>query len=223
MNGITVFRGSRPGETIYVLGSGASLNHLDAAYFADKTTIALNTLALCWPIRPSYIVTKYHQEAEQMAVLMPDVPVIVPRWCHGNLNSTEAASDRPNIHVFEHGMNPGPDFDAALHWPADPDALVVSWSTITTAMHFAAYLGATTILLVGHDCGQLGGETHVAGYLPPPAIDELPWLQTIEGQSLGVKHQLVERYGVRIWSLSPFLNYDLDGVPFVGRNRINVA
>ena len=223
MNGIAEFRDSRPGETVYVLGSGATLNHLDPAYFAEQTTIALNTLALCWPIHPTYIVTKYHVEAEQIAATLPDVPVVIPRWCHGNLNSSEAASDAPNVYVFEHGMNPGADFDATAHWPTDPDALVVSWSTITTAMHFAAYLGAATIILVGHDCGQLGGETHVTGYLPAPTIDELPWLLTIEGQSLGVKRQLVERYGVRVWSLSPFLNYNLDGVPYIGRNRINVA
>jgi hypothetical protein len=223
MNGILGFRDTRRGETIYVLGSGATLNHLEADFFADKVTIALNTLAFCWPVRPTYIVTKYHEEGEQLAEALPDVPVVIPRWCHGNLNSSEAASERPNVYVFDHGMNPGPEFDAGKHWPLDPDGLVVSWSTITTAMHLAAYLGAGTIILVGHDCGQLGGETHVAGYQPPPTIDELPFLLQIEGQSVGVKKQLIARYGVRVWSLSPFLNYNLEGVPYIGRNRINAA
>ena len=75
-------------------------------------------------------------------------------------------------------------------------------STITSAMHFAAYLGASTIFMVGHDCGQLGEAAYVAGYGKAEAamgysVQQVEWLIALERQSRAVKAQLVERSGVR--------------------------
>ena len=96
--------------------------------------------------------------------------------------------------------------------------LVVSHSTITTAMHLAAYMGAKNIIIVGHDCGFLDGKAVFDGYysdltVPPwKSIDDhMSWLGQIEEQTLSVKQRLAEVYGTRVVSLNPFVNLGLEG------------
>ena len=208
------------GEDAYVLGSGASLDYLDPAFFDGRLTIACNEVALRW--RPTrYVVTKYHGLAHRAANLLPDATVVVSRFQHGNRNEREAHGLPPNAAVFDHPHNQGDDFSAITDWPNDPDQLVVSWSTITTAMHLAAHMGAANIIIVGHDCGSLDGRSHVTGYPEPenrgqwlPYPDEAAWLARIELDSIAVRERLRDLYGVRTYSLSPFLNYGLEGVSY---------
>ena len=42
--------------------------------------------------------------------------------------------------------------------------LVVSYSTITTAIHLVALMGAFNIILVGHDCGILDNKCNTLNY-----------------------------------------------------------
>ena len=219
MRELRELRDRRPNEIIYVVGAGGTLNYLDPAFFADKITIGVNRLALHWPVLPTYIVTKYHELADENAARFADVPIVVPKYQYGNRTQRILSSDYPNIFAFDHVTNHGDKFDAMRHWPEGEDDLVVSWSTITTAMHLAAYVGASTIMMVGHDCGQLGDQAYLESY--GAGLVSKKWFTTIEAQSIGVKKQLIERYGVRVYSLSPFINYNLEGVPFVGANRIN--
>ena len=226
---ISTHKNTYAGAEIYCLGAGASLNYLDPAYFADKLVVAVNESAQAFGIKPLAIVLKEHRESLAMAYsAFPDVPLIVSRWPYGDpnrgfppLEETPYASI-PTVAVFDHEANQSGAFDAERDWPTDPDALVVSMSTITSAMHFAAYLGAKTIILVGHDCGQVGTEgPYVKGYGQAEAQmgyapQQLAWLTSIERQSRAVKAQLVARYGVSVLSLSPFLSPHMDGVPFDG-------
>lgn len=214
------FRDRHAGEDAWVIGSGATLDYLDPAFFEGRLTIGINEVALRWT-PTTYIVTKYHDVAERAARALPDRRVVVSRHLHGNRDEREATGLPGNVTIFDHRNNEGDGFDAAADWPTDPDALVVSWSTITTAMHFAAHLGAANIILVGHDCGTLGGRVHVRGYPEPantgawlPYPDEASWLVRIERDSMAVREQLQRRYGVRVYSLSPFLNYARDGVSY---------
>jgi hypothetical protein len=211
---ITQFRDRHRGEDIYVLGAGNTLSYLDPRFFDNKVTIGVNLVPKIW--RPTtYAVSKYGHHANEVAEAFPEMQVIAPTYEWGNRNAWPITSDLPNVHIFDHRMNPGEHFDAVAHWPDDPDFLVVSWSTIATAMHFAAYLGAASIIMVAHDCGQLGEKLYVGDY--PQGLDPQPF----EVQSIGVKHELERRYGARVYSLNPFLNYALEGTPFVGSVRIN--
>jgi hypothetical protein len=98
--------------------------------------------------------------------------------------------------------------------------LVVSYSTITTAIHLAAYMGAKTIILVGHDCGTLDGNMNCKNYHTPQTLGIVwknpgqyaNWVsQKIEGQTIQLKHMLKEKYGCSIYSLNPFINFNLEG------------
>ena len=53
-------------------------------------------------------------------------------------------------------------------------------------------------------------------------VQQVEWLIALERQSRAVKAQLVERYGVRVYGLSPFISPDLEGTPFRGTNAINL-
>ena len=211
-----------------MLGAGASLDHLDPAWFAGKITIAVNEVASTWGISPTFVTLKEHRESLLMAAAAhPNVPLIVSRWQYGDqargfppIDDTPLLA-LPDLYVFDHLPNRSGDFDAPRDWPADDGSLVVSMSTITSAMHFAAHLGAATIFMVGHDCGQLGEAAYMKGYGKAEAamgypVQNVDWLIALERQSRAVKAQLVERYGVRVWSVSPFLSPRLDGIPYNG-------
>lgn len=224
---ITQFRDVHPGADVYVLAAGNTLSYLDQGFFDGKITVAVNEVASRWPITPTYIVGKHHPFMVHEAEAMAPVPVIVPRHDVASFGSPLWETAHANVHTFDHLNNLVHEFIATRDWPEYPDQLVVSWSTITTAMHFAAYLGAANIILVAHDCGQLGDVPYLPGYQAANhSTDQLglEWVLQIEDQSRQVKRELVKRYGVRVYSLSPFLNYNLEGVPYVGQsNRINAS
>ena len=215
---ITELIGRHHGEDIYVIGSGGSLNYLDPDFFADKVTIGINKVASVW-MPTTYSVTKYWEQADR---LVDEGHVTVVSACqHGSLSKYEADPDEhPDRYVFRHVHNHGVKFRVNLHWPGEPDMLVVSWSTITSGMHLAAVMGAANIIMVGADGGTLGESTNVDHYYTPD-IDQSRMVQDFEDQTLIVKRELMDRYGVRVYGLSPFINPNLEGVPFVGRNRIN--
>lgn len=218
MNDVREFRGAHAGADVWVLAAGHSLDYLDVDFFKGRITVGVNEVGPRWGIRPTYTVVKERASAEIALAEQPGVPVIESEYDCGNYGMTKA-EPRAGAYPFRHLPNQGEWFDAARDWPTDPDWLVVSWSTITSAMHFAAYTGAANVILVAHDCGQLGDQAYVSNYAPAP----LEWLLAIEGQSRAVKAELVRRYGCRVYGLSPFITPDLEGVSFIGRNRLNAV
>ena len=100
------------------------------------------------------------------------------------------------------------------------DMLIVSFSTITTAIHLAAYMGAKNIILVGHDCGTINGECNFEGYHNNETYKVahtkgkegyVLWLKMIENNTIQLKKLLIEKYGCNIYSLNPFINFNLEG------------
>jgi len=83
-----------------------------------------------------------------------------------------------------------------------PNKLVVSYSTITTGIHLAAYMGAKNIILIGHDCGTIDGECNFKDYHTAQTYkivwrngkqDYVNWLSKIENQTIKLKSLLKER------------------------------
>jgi hypothetical protein len=105
-------------------------------------------------------------------------------------------------------------------------SLYVSWSSITSAMHFGAYLGAKNIIMVAHDCGELDDKSWVDGYVydtwDKTKVEEAKERnKQFEIQSIAVKGKLKQLYGCNVYSLNPFINYNLEGVKFRSYNEIN--
>ena len=97
------------------------------------------------------------------------------------------------------------------------DGLVVSWSTITTGIHLAAYMGAKNIIICGVDCGTINGSTYFKGYTEKdwisggnnPGIKN--WLAATDSINLQIRNQICKKYNCNIYSLNPFMNFNLDG------------
>lgn len=219
--GITEFRDCLEGRTVVVLGAGG-LDYLRPRALRGMPLISVNSSARKWGAAPDFVVVKEHtDEMLPNAEAFPDTPIITARWefAYGP-EGKELATELPNVHAFDHLPNRAEAFDASRDWPTDPDQLVVSLSTITTAMHFAAYCGASVIVVVGLICGTLEGRTHFQGYGHPSDPDgDQPvwmadWLAKSERQALGVKRELVRRYDVDIVGLFPWITPELDGLAY---------
>lgn len=218
---ITDFRSALQDQTVVVLGAGG-LDYLRPSALASFPIISVNSSARKWGAQPRFVVVKEHAtEALPNAEAFPDTPIITARWEYAyGPGGAELAIDRPNIVPFDHLPNRAEAFDATRDWPTDPDQLVVSLSTITTAMHFAAYAGAAVIIVVGLICGTLEGRTHFRGYGHPndPDGDQPPWmadwLAKTERQAVGVKRELVRRYNVDVVGLFPWITPELEGLAY---------
>lgn len=121
-----------------------------------------------------------------------------------------------NVVIYEHAIN------KINSVSLNDNKLIVSGSTITTAIHLAAHMGAKYIILVGHDCGTLDGENNFFNYHTKESISlahgkDNPnknyknWLKNIEDQTIKTKKLLKEKYGCEIYSLNPFINFGLEG------------
>ena len=74
----TDFKRRHAGETIYVVGSGASLDHIPRGFFDGKVVVCINRAGEALGLDQFYSVTHYHLDAHILADARPDLPVIVP-------------------------------------------------------------------------------------------------------------------------------------------------
>jgi hypothetical protein len=224
-NTITGFKNIHKNKDVYVLGSGASLNFVDPKFFYKKITVCVNEVGETYLPTTKYVVTKYHPEAIKFAQQMPNTNVVVSR---GSLGGPHYAALPPlkNLYTFDHNANKDASTSVVTDWPLEDGSLYVSWSSITSAMHFGAYLGAKNIIMVAHDCGELDNKSWVNGYVydtwDKTKVEEAKERnKQFEIQSIAVKGKLKELYGCNVYSLNPFINYNLEGVKFRSYNEIN--
>ena len=208
-----------------MLGSGATLNFIDPKFFSKKITVCVNEVGEVYLPTTKYVITKYHPEAIKFAQNMPDVNVVVSRGSLGGPHYP-ALPALKNLYTFNHNTNRDAATSVVADWPLENGSLYVSWSSITSAMHFAAYLGAKNIIMVAHDCGELDDKSWVDGYVydtwDETKVEEAKQRnKQFEIQSIAVKGKLKELYGCNVYSLNPFINYNLEGVKFRSYNSIN--
>ena len=210
--GLTDFQGKHAGETVYVLGSGASLDHIPAKFFHDKLVVATNRVGITLGLPSFYTVTHYHRDAMMVSAERPDLPVITPVLDLGRFGgeawNRELEGD--NIHCAPTNDQLFNGFSAVRDWPTEPDTLVAGPTSLHMTMHFAQYLGAAHIILVGADCGHLGDASNFAGY----PVGDNPF--TVWQAHLGEVADQIRARGTSVHSLNPFVNFALEGVAFRG-------
>lgn len=217
---IRLLKDRHEGEDIYVIAAGASAGHIDPEFFDGKITIGVNRVFVRF--RCNYVVLKEFANAEYDRKLAESgaAPVIA-RWDAGGIRQGKMRPNtmsfrNPRCYFFDHLENEREQIDVSLIG-ADDDRLVVSYSTITSAIHLAAYMGARNIILVGHDCGVIDGRATFEGYNDDLTItpwdnaeEYVQWLTLIEEQTLTVKAAIEQRLGARIYSQNPFINFNLE-------------
>jgi hypothetical protein len=198
------------GQTIWVLGSGPSLNFLDASFFADKIVVATNFTGQALGIKPAYVFSHYHNDLSEV---LPESGIGVTLAKSHITGEPFPDSDNPKIVLVEQDSYtpPGESWDPFTTHPPRADSLAYGSSSLHGSMHLAAHLGAAFIVLVGADCGTIDGEHRVAGYVP----GQTPWA-ILNKHHKAMKDYLQDNYGVRVYSLNPFINFNLEGHTFNG-------
>lgn len=216
------FKEKHGGQDIYILASGPSFDFVDPAFLADKITIGINEIYKRFP--PTYLIRKDPDLLRASLQANPTTTHFISRGQFGGANTKNADTIRSTadlsgfpIVLFAHNQN-----THKLPASLPPDGqLVTSYSTIVSAIHLAAYMGAKTILLIGHDCGTLDKKVNCDGYYTPQNYQiswknggetaYRAWVPTIETDTIALKALIKERYGCSIHSINPFINFGLEG------------
>jgi hypothetical protein len=200
------FEGKHAGETVWVLGSGKTLDFVPADFFADKTVVATNK-TFENRVRTGYVCTNYwlYTELTNLPTIMPEdrqVPESVPM----EKNDVHNAVYVPTIEQKYEGFVPAND------WP-EYGRFVVGPTSLHLSLHWAVWLGAAHIVLVGADCGVIDGENNVAGYYPEDKMRDLVphahhrlWEKTLVQMA-----EKIRSLGVSVHSLNPWVTFNLEG------------
>ena len=202
-----------PGEDIYVLGSGATLNFIDPVFYENKIVICVNhTINHVPKARKLYLVAKEPTSNMQKAAAKRNA-VIVTCEHHSGLPKNPLNKilfpERTAVFVAKQNVANNPDQSHALER---------SSSTIASGIHLAAFMGAKNIILIGHDCGVIDGQHHVSGYSKEKAVTKSPggyvkWMNKnkVEAKTMKLKGLLKKHFGANVYSLNPFINLGLEG------------
>ena len=209
---IRALKGRHQGATIYVIASGASLDYVDPNFFDDKVSITVNEAYQRFGLNmraPSYVLMHHHDHAQAAIdagcrLVTSEHDCGFAAWPHADFQG-----DYYTYRTAENTLSLTPTINlGALERDAD-DELVISPSTVAEAVHFAAHLGATTIILCGADGGSLDGRLNTEGYNGGAGTNP-QHVRLTEPLLLEVVNWLRAR-GVAVMSLNPFVNFWLEG------------
>lgn len=203
-------RNSEIGQTVYVLGSGSSLGFIDPGFFDDKTVVTTNFAARIAGIRADFGFSHYHENSRELASEV-DVMVTLER---DTLTQSPWGGEVPYNVIFapqDDYTPPGASWNPFTRNIPRADSLAYGSSSLHGAIHLAAYIGASYIVLVGADCGVIDGRNRIEGY---PA-GHTPW-KLYEAHHRLIKRYIEDNYPTKVYSLNPFINFNLEGHTFEG-------
>jgi hypothetical protein len=204
---------TRKGETAWVIGSGPSLNFIDPEFFDDKLCVVPNFVGQTLQLKNYYFYSNYHSDAEKVMNETQVIAGVV--LAKDTLSQASWGGDVPDNLAFSEATSyapPGSSWDP-YKMPPPEEQLVYGSSGIHGTIHLAAHLGAKDIILVGVDAGVIDGAEQVFGY--PTAAQRFSF-RVWNDHTIILKRWLGEQYGVRVYSLNPFINLNLEGHTFEG-------
>lgn len=201
-------------KDIYIIASGKSIDFIDKSFFNGKILIGVNQSYKY--IMPQYLVRKEHIYIDNVLTNTDEnvIHFISKGNCGGLVRIIEDKyKNKNNIVIFNHDEN----IHKMPNKLPEDGKLIVSYSTITSAIHLGAYMGAKNIILVGHDCVSIDGENNFKNYYDNNIKrcqhsnnDYLNWLNKISNHTLLLKKLLKEKYNCNILSLNPFVNLKME-------------
>ncbi len=212
MKNVYELAGKYRGADIWIVAAGPTMDYVDPTFFENKITIGVNQVFRRF--RTDYLLRKetaMFDEADQTGI-----PLIASRY---NCATFRMGLNPPPDYVFDHANNGLTNIDLSVIEQGSRK-IVVSYSTITSAMHVAAVMGAANIILCGHDCGTLDGRTRMGAYMTQDeemvdnarrGKDYRLWLGEILPQTMSVRNKLIEVFGCRVYSLNPFVGLKMEG------------
>jgi hypothetical protein len=232
---LTDFKNKHKNEDIYILASGKSLDFLDNSFFNNKIIIGINQSYK--KVIPQYLIRKEHKLLKELLENdnLKNVIHFISAGNCGGLNITNLKyikslekNKQLNICIYNHNKNV---HNNNIIPELKDNELYVSYSTITTGIYLAYYMGAKNIILLGHDCGLIDNESNFTGYHTKDTLQiawknnsQLQynnWLDKIENQTIILKKWLNNKK-INVMSLNPFINYNLEGHKYINKvNKIN--
>lgn len=208
-------------KDIYVISGGPSLNYIDRSFFENKIVLGVNDIFRYFDC--DYVVVKDCNEEPRFTRLVQelkekDIPLIYSQYYKGYRSNGLNKVDNPNSYMFKHNPRDN-DFDYEFSQLNIDEEILVSRSTVTTAIHIAYYMGAKNIILCGHDGGEIDGQMYYHEYVQKDWKSASNWdgikgfLSKMENETISLK-QLLNYSGVNVCSLNPFINLRLEGKKF---------
>jgi hypothetical protein len=206
------FHNMHTGKDIYVIGSGPSCDYIDPSFFYDKITIGINQVYKKYNTK--YIVKKDHNLLQQTLDNYQGIILVSKKHAayHEEIDISKYKNIQ-NLCVYDHLPNKE---DIDLSTFDKENYLCVSHSTITTGIHFAYYLGARNILLVGADHGLLNNKMNFDDYYTD--IKEIwqdnwdeykKWVKTLDSSTIKICEK-IRSLGINVHSINPFINFRLE-------------
>jgi hypothetical protein len=214
---LTDFDGIHAGEDVWVVGSDASVDWFPEGFWEGRTVVGVNKVPMLLPC--AYCVTKADRQKDggsrwiqEQVEALPNLPHIVSKHPNGHIPYGLTEVYGPNVTYFDHEQNRVQHFDAAKDIPSDSGRLLVSWSTLGSALHFAARLGARTVFIAGGSGGRFGEEWNLATYYKTP--ENTGALAGMSMQAQAIADRLHEMYGTTFVTVLPWANLWFGGVKF---------
>ena len=212
MSKLSDLKNKHLGETIWVLGSGATLDFIKPEFFVDKIVVSTNFSAKVAGIYAQYAFSHYHSVAKQLI----DTSNYVLTLLKDTVSRQDWSDVVPSNLVFieqDNYVGPGSSWNPFTTHAPRSDSLVYGSSSLHGAMHLASWLGAKAIILVGADCGLIDSKENVSGY--PQGQGDYPHA-LYNRDHKQMKDWLLKEYGTEVYSLNPFINLNLEGHTFDG-------
>lgn len=206
------WRGRAAGRTVWVVGSGATLDFLDPTLFDGQVVISVNHACLEAGIAHQYVATNHHGMAQELAEQLPDCVVVtsdvekVPEEHRHPVLPTA-----PNVLLAPTGEQKYDRWDAAVDWPSDGRILPMGPSSATLALGWAEHLGPARVMLAGLDCGRIDGRKNLAGHRDygDEHFHGGLWRRSLEGAAAVLRSR-----GIPVHSVNPWVTLHLEGHTF---------
>ena len=201
---IEQLRNIEQGKEIYVVGSGKSIDFIPNEFWEGKTVIGVNFVPLRVPskylITHHYFVLKSFKNTNLTIVTSQREMGISAKSLHNEVLSGD-------YFVYKHLEQRFTKIDLSVF--DTPEYLITGGTIITSALHFAYLLGASSIVLAGVDGGMINGEINYIGY---PTQTPFTHCKAVNNQ-LEIMIKEIRKH-IPVVSLNPFINFNLEGRRF---------
>lgn len=196
------------GRDVWIIGSAASMTHVAPSFFENKVVIGINyayrDFPCNWVVAKDFCQTEYNELGSFL---------ILSRHLWGMYSEGQFGFfGHEPFYVFDHVDNQQDQIDLSV---IGTDKVFVGKSSLTSAMHVAAIMGAANIMLCGVDGGTLDGNLQYENYHSKARGDDVAFYRDfvakIMWQTRAVRDRLFAVYGCRTYSLNPFIGFNMEG------------
>lgn len=222
---ISDFKNKHLGEDIWIICAGSSMNYIDTSFFDNKITLGVNKVGKKYRCKYAILKDLVKNGAKEIAEC--ESPpfnsdyVFASEWDKGGLVpylNTDPSLNKlyekypDKFYFYKHIKNGFKDesaFDMEDHF-------FISTSTISTAVHVSAYMGAKNIMICGHDLLSIDNKMYFDEYGKPPTkgMQDFFINRDIHADTKLVRERVKEIYGCNVHTLNPFIGYDMEGLAF---------